>query len=138
MDGRDILMPRLGINWQVSDRTTIRGGAGLFSGGVPIGFVSNSFSSVGILNQSGFFSGAAMAGVLVDGFNIDPSILAQLQPGDGDVAAIDPNFDIPSTWKINLAWDQQFDIGNLTDFQFHGRFCLWPRIESTGLDRSAA
>ena len=118
LDGRDIIMPRIGFNWQVLDRTTIRGGAGLFSGGVPSGFVSNSFSNVGILNQSGFFNAAAMAGIAVDGFNIDPSLLAQLQPGDGDVAAIDPNFDIPSTWKINLAWDQQFDIGSLRDFNF--------------------
>jgi outer membrane receptor for ferrienterochelin and colicin len=118
MDGRDIVMPRIGFNWQPLDRTTIRGGVGLFSGGVPTGFVSNSFSNVGIINQSGFFGSTAMAGILVDGFNIDPSLLAQLQPGDGDVAAIDPDFDIPSIWKINIAWDQQFDIGSLEDFNF--------------------
>jgi len=118
MDGRDIIMPRIGFNWQALDRTTIRGGAGLFSGGLPSGFISNSFSNVGILNQSGFFNSAAMAGIAVDGFNIDPSLIAQLQPGDGDVAAIDPDFEIPSTWKVNLAWDQQFDIGNLRDFFF--------------------
>ncbi len=118
MDGRDIIMPRIGFNWQPYDRTTIRGGAGLFSGGVPSGFISNSFSNVGILNQSGFFGSSDMAGVLVDGFNIDPSLLAQLQPGDGDVHAIDPGFDVPSTWKVNLAWDQQFDIGGLQDFNF--------------------
>ena len=118
MDGRNVLMPRFGFNWQPYDRTTIRGGIGLFSGGVPSGFVSNSFSNVGILNQSGFFNTAAMAGITVDGFNIDPSLLAQLAPGDGDVAAVDPNFDIPSTWKFNIAWDQQFDIGSLEDFNF--------------------
>ncbi len=118
MDGRDIVMPRIGFNWQPLDRTTIRGGAGLFSGGVPSGFISNSFSNVGILNQSGFFGSAALAGVAVDGFNIDPSILAQLQPGDGDVAAIGPGFDIPSIWKVNIAWDQQFDIGKLENFNF--------------------
>lgn len=118
LDGRSIIMPRVGFNWQPLDRTTIRGGAGLFSGGVPSGFVSNSFSSVGILNQSGFFAGAALAGVQVDGFNVDPSILAQLVPGDGDVAAVDPDFDIPSVWKLNIAWDQQFDIGKFENFNF--------------------
>ncbi len=118
MDGRDVLMPRFGFNWQPRDRTTIRGGFGLFAGGLPSGFTSNSFSNVGIINQSGFFGSADMAGIVVDGFNIDPSLLAQLQPGDGNVAAIDPGFEIPSTWKINLAWDQQFDIGNLEDFNF--------------------
>jgi hypothetical protein len=118
MDGRDIFMPRFGFNWQPYDRTTIRGGGGLFSGGVPTGFVSNSFSNVGILNQSGFFSGAALADIQVDGYNIDPALLEQLAPGDGDVVAVDPDFDIPSIWKVNLAWDQDFDIGSLRDFRF--------------------
>jgi hypothetical protein len=118
MDGRSVVMPRFGFSWQPRDRTTIRGGAGLFSGGVPTGFVSNSFSNVGILNQNGFFGASDLAGVAVDGFAIDPSILAQLSPGDGDVAAIDPGFDIPSIWKLNVAWDQQFDIGRFTDFSF--------------------
>jgi outer membrane receptor for ferrienterochelin and colicin len=118
MDGRDIIMPRFGFNWQPFDRTTIRGGVGLFSGGVPSGYLSNSFSNVGILNQSGFFGSSDMADIVVDGYNIDPSLLAQLQPGDGDVAAVDPDFDIPSVWKWNLAWDQFFDIGNSTDYRF--------------------
>ncbi len=118
MDGRDVIMPRIGFNWQPRDRTTIRGGAGLFSGGVPSGFVSNSFQNVGILNMGDSFGSADLAGVVVDGFNIDPSILAQLTPGDGNTAAVHPDFDVPSIWKINLAWDQQFDIGNVRDFNF--------------------
>ncbi len=118
MDGRDVIMPRLGFNWTLSDTTTIRGGAGLFSGGVPIGFMSNSFSNVGILNQDGRFRGDDLADVAVDGYNIDPSILAQLNPGDGNVVALDPNFDIPSSWKFNLAWDQEFGFGGSEGYLF--------------------
>ncbi len=118
LDGRNVWMPRFGINWQPSENTTIRGGAGLFSGGVPIGFISNSFSNVGILNMGGFFGSSSMAGIEVDGFNIDPAILDQLEPGDGNVAALDPDYDIPSTWKINMAWDQVFDIGNSEGYMF--------------------
>lgn len=118
LDGRSVVMPRFGFNWQFSDRTTFRGGIGLFSGGVPIGFMSNSFSNVGILNQDGRFNRDDLAGIVVDGYNIDPSILATLEPGDGNVAALDPDFDIPSTWKFNLAWDQLFDIGKFEGFRF--------------------
>jgi len=118
LDGRSVVMPRFGFNWAFSDRTTFRGGVGLFSGGVPTGFLSNAFSNVGILNQDGFFSSSAMEDIAVDGFNIDPSLLATLQPGDGNVAAVDPDFDIPSTWKFNAAWDQEFDLGRFEGFQF--------------------
>jgi outer membrane receptor for ferrienterochelin and colicin len=118
MDGRDVFMPRFGFNWQPFERTTIRGGIGLFSGGVPSGYLSNSFSNVGILNMGGFFGSSDMADILVDGYNIDPSLIAQLEPGDGDVAAVHPDFDIPSSWKYSLAWDQFFDIGNSRDYRF--------------------
>ena len=117
-DGRNVVLPRFGFNWQPRERTTIRGGVGLFSGGVPIGFLSNSFQNVGILNQNSFFARDALEGIAVDGFNIDPSLLAQLVPGDGNVTALDPDFDIPSIWKINIAWDQQFDIGQSKDYRF--------------------
>jgi outer membrane receptor for ferrienterochelin and colicin len=118
LDGRDVFMPRFGFNWQPFERTTIRGGVGLFSGGVPSGFLSNSFSNVGLLNMSGFFDRDDLGNIEVDGYNIDPSLIAQLQPGDGDVAAIDPDFDIPSTWKWSLAWDQYFDIGGSKNWLF--------------------
>jgi hypothetical protein len=118
MDGRDVLMPRFGFNWQPYERTTIRGGAGLFSGGLPSGFLSNSYSNIGILNMNGFFDRDDMADITVDGYNIDPSLIATLSPGDGNVAAIDPDFDIPSSWKVNLAWDQEFDIGDSEGYLF--------------------
>ncbi|NOR20101.1 MAG: TonB-dependent receptor plug domain-containing protein [Xanthomonadales bacterium] len=124
LDGRSVVMPRFGFNWTLTDRTTIRGGAGLFSGGVPIGFLSNSFSNVGILNQDGRFSGDDLADIKVDGYNIDPSLLDQLSPGDGNVAAVDPNFDIPSTWKFNLAVDQLFDIGASEGYRFSADLIL--------------
>ena len=56
LDNRTVVLPRFGFNWQPRERTTIRGGVGLFSGGVPTGFLSNAFSNVGLLNQSGFFA----------------------------------------------------------------------------------
>ena len=118
LDGRSVVMPRFGFNWLLSDTKTIRGGVGLFSGGVPIGFMSNSFSNVGILNMDGRFSRDDLEGIEVDGFNIDPSLLDQLEPGDGNVSALDPDFDIPSTWKINLGYDQLFDIGGSEGYQF--------------------
>jgi len=118
MDGRSVLMPRFGFNWQPYDRTTIRGGVGLFSGGLPSGFLSNSYSNIGILNMNGVFESDDMEDIVVDGYNIDPSLIATLAPGNGNVAAVDPDFDIPSAWKINAAWDQEFDIGDSEGYLF--------------------
>ena len=48
LDGRDIFMPRLGFNWQVADSTLVRGGVGLFGGGTPNVWLSNSYSNDGV------------------------------------------------------------------------------------------
>ena len=40
----DLVMPRIGFNWQWRPETTIYGGCGLFGGGSPNVWISNSFS----------------------------------------------------------------------------------------------
>lgn len=50
--GRDIFQPRFGFNWQPKDRLIIRGGVGIFAGGTPDVYVSNSFSNTGQLTNS--------------------------------------------------------------------------------------
>ena len=48
LDGRDIFMPRIGFNWQWTPDTTVYGGWGLFGGGTPNVWISNSFSNDGV------------------------------------------------------------------------------------------
>jgi Carboxypeptidase regulatory-like domain/TonB dependent receptor len=47
LNNRASFQPRLGINWKPTDRLKISGGAGIFSGGVPLVLYSNSFANDG-------------------------------------------------------------------------------------------
>jgi outer membrane receptor for ferrienterochelin and colicin len=126
LDGRDAIMPRFGFTYDLDSGALVRGGIGLFSGGNPVVWVSNSFSNDGVIitspDDSGSFdptctdvTESAAALTNVDGFNIAPEVLACMFTGAGDVEATDPNFKIPSTWRFNLAYEQEFDLGFLGD-----------------------
>jgi len=47
LNGRDLFQPRFGVNWQPTDRLQIRGSAGIFGGGSPNVWISNSYSNPG-------------------------------------------------------------------------------------------
>jgi hypothetical protein len=108
LDGRDLLMPRLGFNWQLDDATLLRGGVGLFGGGTPNVWVSNSFSNDGVTIVSTSGSGAELTNV--DGYQIPQSMIDRLSTlrGDGAVNALFPNFKIPSQWRYNLGIEHYF------------------------------
>ncbi|MBS0480373.1 MAG: TonB-dependent receptor [Proteobacteria bacterium] len=44
--------PRFGFNWKATDAIRIRGGAGIFGGGSPDIYLSNSFSNTGVLSNA--------------------------------------------------------------------------------------
>ncbi len=111
LDGRDLVMPRIGFNWQWRPETTIYGGWGLFGGGSPNVWISNSFSSDGVTVVQQTITNAAPTPVPlrvgvqnVDGFNINAAVQANhtLLRGDGEVNAVDPDFEIPSQYRWNL------------------------------------
>ncbi len=109
LDGRYLFMPRIGFNWQSTPETTLYGGFGLFGGGTPNVWISNSFSNDGvtvvrddIVRDTGDPLEGALDGV--DGFDIPQDVqdnIAGLR-NDGAVNAIDPDFDIPSQYRWNL------------------------------------
>jgi hypothetical protein len=109
LDGRDLFMPRIGFNWQWTPETTIYGGFGLFGGGTPNVWISNSFSNDGvtvvradILRGAGHPLDDALDGV--NGFDIPQDVrdFIATQRDDGAVNAIDPDFEIPSQYRWNL------------------------------------
>ncbi|NBU25261.1 MAG: TonB-dependent receptor, partial [Gammaproteobacteria bacterium] len=51
-DGINVLMPRIAFDWRPTDTVKVSGGLGLFSGGLPDVFLSNSFSNTGILDNT--------------------------------------------------------------------------------------
>lgn len=127
-DGRSVLQPRVGFNWQANDRLVFRGGVGLFAGGTPDVFIANSFSVSGPLTNSIdslTFCGtnpaacdAALVGVDPPGF--DPLVVGLISGASGNPAlanvnAIDPDFDIPSQIRATLSASYEADFGSLGD-----------------------
>lgn len=106
-DLEGILLPRLSFDWQPTDVLKLRGGVGRFSGGVPNVWISNSFSNDGVISDSSNLSGPFNFPFTPDaatGQFIPAEVLAALasEAPDGDVNALDPSFEIPSTWKVTL------------------------------------
>ncbi len=137
LDGKGILQPRFGFSWDVMDDLTLRGGAGLFSGGNPNVWVSNSYSNDGITAIQLEYRNPVGGGL-----PLAPNILtspnsASERPGgqainpnnalwgvptvmynavatasaNSAVNAIDPDFDPASEWKFSIGATYDLDFG---------------------------
>jgi hypothetical protein len=121
LDGNDLLMPRFGFDWALSDRLTLRGGAGLFGGGEPLIMLSNSYAGNGVTRN-------VVCGPCIDAlfvFGLLPELGAR-QPDsnaafdllqefngvnpDAAVEALHPDFETLSTWKYSLGVDYLADL----------------------------
>ncbi len=132
IDGLDILMPRFGFTWEASDKLSVRGGVGLFSGGNPNVWISNAWSNDGLTNvqlQLRNFDGAAsvlndltLSGQGRPGFDVPQSLIddvAAVTPLDGstdNLVLLDPNYEQPSELKFALGGTYNFDNGLNVDF----------------------
>ena len=118
LDGVDIFLPRFGFNWDASEDLVVRGGIGRFSGGQPTVWISNAYSNPGVgrarFDESGTFT--------------DVDIKVPYQPLVDQVAGseifagtnfTDPNYDLPSDWRYQIAADYLIDI------PFIGEDVLW-------------
>ncbi len=137
INGLGVFQPRVGFSWRPDPRLTLRGGVGIFAGGAPDVYVSNSFSNTGVLSNSvaitqlnsGAFNGnqgtlpagvgaAALQGV--SGTSIPGAVNQYLLNGtvsaNATTNALDPNFKLPSQWRSTLSADYRFDLpgGELT------------------------
>lgn len=134
LDGEDLLQPRLGFNWTLTPDVSVHGGVGLYSGGNPNVWLSNNFSNDGIriarLRETIIERNpppAVNCGLGVDFSLFDiplsgngeplrdvPQCLVdaatQAEPNFG-VNALDPDFEIPKNWKVNLGTVWEFGVG---------------------------
>ena len=122
LDGRNILMPRLGLSYLPTERLNLRAGAGLYSGGTPSVWVSNNYTNDGVRTNSVTCTSTGMCGgmpgsALINGFdgrNIPDGLKKLVAAGNGSVDALDPDFKIPSVWKLGAGADYSFDIPGAT------------------------
>ena len=157
LSGRGVFQPRIGFDFKPAPRLSVRGGVGIFSGGTPDVYVSNSFSNTGVLTNaidvqqlnSGAYTGTsgglpagAGAAILtnVNGATIPSAANAYLTQISGNVAtntnststvnALDPHFKIPSQWRATLSTDYKADLGPLGDGWEFGADLFYSRVRN--------
>ncbi len=87
--GRDVIMPRFAVEWRPTGDFELSGGVGLFSGGLPDVFLSNSFSNTGVIDNSFDFRRNPATGALSENNgNINCGTVAS--PNPVCVAALNP------------------------------------------------
>ena len=155
LNGIGLFQPRLGLNWKVSDRLQLRGSAGLFGGGSPNVWISNSYSNPGptlgriqvrrandgtftISGLSGLSDGQVQslgAATLnnVSGGTGVPQALIDAVRTTGTAAsptnALDPNFNVPSQWRVSGSLDYNANLGPLGDDWRLGVDVIWSRTK---------
>lgn len=112
IDGNTVVQPRVGFNWDFSGdyAQQLRGGLGLFYGSTVGVWLSNPFTNPG--GNVSVFQGTGVA--------YTPDIDNQPRPGGAqaasqDVDVLDPDFEPPTVWRANLAYDRELPWGvNMT------------------------
>ena len=139
--GLEIFQPRVGFNWKPVNRLRVRGGGGIFGGGSPDIFLSNSFSNTILSNTvtitrtgtgfTGFPAGTTAATQATIGAAALNGVTGQIPTTVSDfvrggasasltnTGALDPNFKLPSVYKATLSADYDlfgFNVG--ADYYF--------------------
>jgi len=152
VSGRGIFQPRVGFDFKPVQRLSFRGGVGIFAGGAPDVYVSNSFSNTGILTNSVFIrqlnnstgyenNGRAIASSVgsailnnVNGGTIPTGANTLLQNASVATSAttnsLDPNFKIPSQWRATLSTSYDADLGPLGDHWIFGADLLYSGVRN--------
>ncbi len=136
LDGIGILLPRLAFKWDGFDDLVIRGGVGRFSGGQPTVWVSNSYSNpgVGIARERGEdFTNVSLTQVPQELRDAVANATAY-----GSTNFTDPNFKLPSDWRVQIAADYRFDIPMLGDDFLWTNELMYKKGENTAFWQDAS
>jgi len=109
LSGDFLIQPRVGFNYTFdSERPTqLRGGIGLFQGDAPQVWVGNSFNTTG-LNYVTYAFQQNQDGVPFGPNGLNPTVPAGSgTPPRMNVNLVDHDFNMPSSWKANLAFDHE-------------------------------
>ena len=141
--GKGVLQPRFGFNWNATERLIVRGGVGVFAGGSPNVFLSNSFSNTGQLtnqinilrdatcNTAGTICSDALNAVTLTSFpatvnNFLATNTASL--ASAPVNAVDPDLKLASQLRATLSLDYDADLGPLGDGWLFGANVLYGNV----------
>jgi len=116
LDGIDIILPRVNVEWVYSDDLTLSAGIGRFQGGIPNVWYNNPFQNDGItlVAASSNAIDDYYEDKLVDtDFSVPGEIINSLEKGAGSTNYTDPNFKLPSSWRSRIAADYTFDIAGI-------------------------
>jgi len=143
LDGLDLFMPRVSFRWDLSDRTTLSGGFGLFAGGDPKVWTSNAFST-GTFFATGLFDRDEYE---VAPYSIPQDLLDDVSNGVAvPIDFIAADFETPSDWKASLRLEQDFDIGSSEGYVFTAQYLYtttkdgfqWTNLAQTALGSGVA
>ncbi len=145
IDGLDLLMPRVGFNWDMRDDLSLRGGIGLYSGGNPNVWISNAWSNDGVTNVQlqydddefgatytvlpGSPDSLPLSGQGRPGYDVpqlmvdDVAATTAADANTSRLVLIDPDYNQPSEWKLALGatWDVPYGDFQLDVDYLHSR-----------------
>jgi hypothetical protein len=123
LSGRFVIMPRLGVSWLPLNNLNVRLGTGLYSGGTPGVWVSNNYTNDGVRT----FSLTSRDAAVINGFNGRDIPMAlenavRAGAGNGNVDALDPDFKIPSVWKVGAGADYALSLGPVQNIELRANY----------------
>ena len=134
LDGEGLLQPRLGFTWDVNDKLDVRGGLGIYSGGNPNVWLSNTYSANNVaqfgadggafgLEQNGGPSiftipyGMCESGVPTGpGWCVPQAMIDAVAAGQGsnfEINYLDPEFTLPYEFKAALGATKFINLPSL-------------------------
>ena len=130
LDGKSQLLPRLGFEWAATDRLSVHGGVGLYSGGNPNVWVANSYQNDGTTTVQLEYRPTNAPATRIGNLFTEPFVEDEGGSGrplwgvparmydavasgtaDTSVNAIDPDYNIPTELKVALGAVYDFDLG---------------------------
>ncbi len=154
LDGVDLLQPRVGLNYTLSDSTELRGGFGLFSGGNPNVWMTNNYQNTNVTGgevegeYANLLDGSVTwvnteDGVTAGpGYSVPSDLDAAMDAGQGDNFEsnnLDPDFEMPSEWKISAGMthitdeDYVFNLDLLVSITQNQAMIKYKGIEAVGV-----
>jgi hypothetical protein len=154
--GKGVFQPRFGFAWNAADRLIVRGGVGVFAGGSPNVFLSNSYSNTGQLTNTvdlarnttaagcnvpttiGLTPAQQLAicnGALlnVNGVSFSSDVTNFVTSNTASLAAatvnaIDPNLKLARQMRATLSVDYDADLGPFGDGWLLGANLLYGNV----------